>query len=173
MSPQFKLRFHPAQIVDCASRYSYQDDARVENVIGPRSKAHGHLTGEDFRELCAWKSARPKGHCARNSDVDIKAVTTIALTTSDEELRVNVLMALHGVEMRTASAILHFCGKDRYPILDIRALWSLGVEEAPKWYGFNLWWSYTEFCRQLADDARVSMRTLDRALWQYSEEQQR
>lgn len=102
----------------------------------------------------------------------MRAVTAIALATTDEQLRIGVLTALRGVEMRTASAILHFAGTDRYPILDVRALWSVGIEPAPSYYGFGLWWTYTEFCRRLADSAGVSMRTLDRALWQYSEEHQ-
>jgi len=32
---------------------------------------------------------------------------------------------------------------------------------------------YTEFLRGVARDAEVSMRTLDRALWQYSKVRQR
>jgi hypothetical protein len=172
MALDLALRFELSDIPHWASRYSYQDDSKIEEVIGPRSKAQGYLTGEDFRELCGWKSARPKKHCLLNNEADVRGVTAVALSTSDEQLRIGVLTALRGVEMRTASAILHFVGSDRYPILDVRALWSLGVEEPPNWYGFNLWWSYTEFCRGLADKAGVSMRMLDRALWQYSEEHQ-
>jgi hypothetical protein len=37
---------------------------------------------------------------------------------------------------------------------------------------FAFWWSYVNRCRDLADQARVDMRTLDRALWQYSRENQ-
>ncbi len=37
-----------------------------------------------------------------------------------------VLRFLDGVEWPTASTILHFCGARPYPILDYRALWSLG-----------------------------------------------
>jgi hypothetical protein len=32
--------------------------------------------------------------------------------------------------------------------------------------------AYTEACRALAEDAGASMRTLDRAFWQYSSEMQ-
>jgi hypothetical protein len=39
-------------------------------------------------------------------------------------------------------------------------------------YEFSFWWEYTQFCRKLAAEAGVSMRTLDRALWQYSKENQ-
>jgi hypothetical protein len=79
-------------------------------------------------------------------------------------------MSLHGVSWPTASVFLHFAGRDRYPILDYRALWSLGIEK-PIAYTFDFWWHYTLFCRKLADEAYVSMRTLDRALWQFSASQ--
>jgi hypothetical protein len=101
----------------------------------------------------------------------VRAVTAAALATPSERLRIEVLTLLCGVKWPTASVILHFCSTDRYPILDFRALWSLNVN-VPKAYGFDLWWEYTQFCRRMADEAHVSMRTLDRALWQFSKENQ-
>lgn len=60
-----------------------------------------------------------------------------------------------------------------YPILDFRALWSLGQTNTPSSYTFDFWWAYVEHARGLADEAGLRMRTLDRALWQYSKERQR
>ena len=96
----------------------------------------------------------------------------MALTTSDERLRIGVLTLLQGVEMPTASVLLHLGHRDPYPILDVRAIWSLGVDKQPSYYSFESWWAYTEKCRALADEAGVSMRVLDRALWQFSSEMQ-
>jgi hypothetical protein len=48
----------------------------------------------------------------------------------------------------------------------------LGVK-VPKKYDFEFWWAYVQFCRQLSKKCVVSMRVLDRALWQYSKEIQR
>lgn len=172
MPKPFELRFSANEVARWAGEYAYQDDSRIETVIAPRTKQQRYMTRADFMELCRWKSPRPAKHCELNSEEDIKAVTAIAFATADEKLRIDLLTALRGVEMRTASAILHFVGRDRYPILDFRALWSLGFETPPQWYGFKLWWSYTTFCRDLADREKVSMRTLDRALWAYSDENQ-
>ena len=72
-----------------------------------------------------------------------------------------------------ASTILHFTHREPYPILDFRALWSLGIEQQPAYYVFSMWWEYVATCRRLADQAGVSARELDRALWQYSKENQR
>jgi len=56
--------------------------------------------------------------------------------------------------------------------LDFRALWSLGLSE-PKQYDFQFWWTYAQFCRKLAVESNVTMRILDRALWQFSKENQK
>src|SRR5438445_691185 len=143
MSLAFNLRFSLSEIKHWADLYSYQDDTQIEQMIGPRSKAQGFFSREDFVELCGWKSKRPRKFCLLNTESEVKSATSIALVTSDERLRMDSLRSLHGVEMRTASALLHFAGRDRYPILDVRALWSLNISEAPSYYGFNLWWSYT------------------------------
>jgi hypothetical protein len=79
---------------------------------------------------------------------------------------------LRGVSWPTASVVLHFCDTRRYPILDFRALWSLGYATPPA-YNLEFWLAYTTFTRALARRRGLSMRILDRALWQYSSEHQR
>jgi len=59
-----------------------------------------------------------------------------------------------------------------FPILDVRALWSAGLDATPS-YGFALWREYTEFLRGISTDAGVTMRTVDKALWQYSKVKQK
>jgi hypothetical protein len=68
--------------------------------------------------------------------------------------------------------ILHFCDPLPFPILDYRALWSLGYPKPPS-YTYEFWSDYTAFTRELARSTGHSMRDLDRALWQYSKENQR
>ncbi len=70
-----------------------------------------------------------------------------------------------------ASVILHFFHSEPYPILDYRALWSLGIDEPP-YYKYDFWWGYVRICRDLAEANAVCMRTLDKAMWQYSKENQ-
>ena len=119
-----------------------------------------------------WKTPRTRSRCATNTEAAVVAATRTALSTEDVHQRMNVLTNLHGVAFPTASVLLHFAHWDRYPILDFRALWSLGVDEPPAAYTFEFWAAYTRECRSLAEAAGVSMRTLDRALWQYSKEHQ-
>ena len=170
MRPKFKLRFPVREIEPYARRYPYGDEA--EFLLAETVKRRGFLTREEFLAVCHWKSPRTQPRCRSNSSEFIRDVTQCALSTSSEQLRIEVLTLLAGVSWPTASVMLHFFHREPYPILDIRALWSLGCD-APKQYDFPFWESYTKFCRSLAQKAGVSMRTLDRALWQYSKEKQR
>ena len=88
-----------------------------------------------------------------------------------EESKIGALVLLKGVQFPTASVILHFCVDRTYPILDFRALWSLGIEK-PATYTVEDWVSYTKVCREMANKNAMTVRELDMALWQYSKEHQ-
>lgn len=169
---RFKLRFNKAMIPELANRYRDPGDDKILRKIGPRAKSRGYFTKEDFQDLCGWKTPRSQRWVGKNSAELIEEATRIALSTACEEIRIGVLTVLNGVSWPTASAVLHIAHEDPYPILDVRALWSLGIDNRPNFYTFDYWWDYTQFCRELANSCQVSMRTLDRALWQYSKENQ-
>jgi hypothetical protein len=122
--------------------------------------------------MCHWKTPRSKPLVESNLPEFVQAVTQTALSTPDERLLIEVLILLNGVSWPTASVLLHFGYSNLYPILDFRALWSLSIDAATIHYDFDFWWEYTLFCRQLAAEAGVTMRNLDRALWQYSDDHQ-
>jgi hypothetical protein len=169
---RFKLRFDEATIPALAKRYSFPDEDKILSEVAPRARIQGYFTKGDFEYLCRWKTQRSKSRVRKNSPKLIEDATRIALSTVHEELRIGVLTLLHGVSWPTASVVLHFAHQDPYPIIDFRALWSLGIETRPQFYTFDYWWEYTQFCRELAGRCLVSMRDLDRALWQYSKENQ-
>jgi hypothetical protein len=73
------------------------------------------------------------------------------------------------VGVPTASTLLYFAFPALYPILDVRALEALGVKPRSQ-YPISFWLGYLETCRALAAECGVSIRTLDRALWQWSKE---
>jgi hypothetical protein len=81
----------------------------------------------------------------------------------------DALVALEGVGVPTASALLFFAFPNDYPILDVRALESLGVRGRTQ-YPVSFWLDYLGACRGLARRHGVHLRTLDKALWQYSKE---
>ena len=166
----FILRLPRADVPYWSARYDAAYDADIA-ALAPAARARGYLTHDELSQLGRWKSPRIGRHLADNDSTYVEAVTATALSTPSEQLRLEVLTLLRGVGWPMASVVLHFCHADRYPILDFRALWSLGVD-VPRYYDFPFWWAYTQHCRELAAGAGVSMRELDRALWQYSKEKQ-
>jgi hypothetical protein len=166
----FRLRFSTTRIEHWASRFSDPDDDSLRLEVA-RARAAGYLRKADLVRLARWKTPRSQRRVAENPERFVREVTRAALSTPDERLRIEVLTLLSGVDWPTASVILHFCHRDPYPVLDIRALWSLGLEKAPN-YDFEFWWGYTQACRRIAARAGCSMRAVDRALWQYSKERQ-
>lgn len=97
------------------------------------------------------------------------AATRTALGHPDEAVRMEALLGLEGVGAPTASTLLFAAFPDDYPILDVRALESLGVK-ARSQYPVSFWLAYLSACRELARATGVSIRTLDKALWQHSRE---
>jgi hypothetical protein len=95
--------------------------------------------------------------------------TSRALAPADEQTRISSLLELAGVGVPTASTLLYFAFPDDYPILDVRALESLGVKPRSQ-YPVSFWLDYLDACRGLARRHGVNIRTLDKALWQHSKE---
>jgi len=53
-------------------------------------------------------------------------------------------------------------------MMDVRAFWSLGIDEEPRDWA-AVWAEYTDTCRSIAAEAKTDLRTLDRALWGFSD----
>jgi hypothetical protein len=171
MRTEFRLRFPPSEVAFWAARHACADDGAVE-AIGEEARQRGWYTRDEFLAVSRWKSARTHILCERNTEAAVVEATRLALHVHDQPSRVTAITTLQGVGFPTASVLLHFAHGDPYPIIDNRVLWSLSVDPPPTAHSFEFWWQYVGTCRTLADEAGVSMRTLDRALWQYSKEQQ-
>ena len=167
---RFKLRFPEHQLEYWAKRNRGDLAALVK--IGRNARSRGYLNRDEFLSLCLVKSQRSKSRCASNSEELVREVTEISFSAKSERVQIQALSILVGVSWPSASFILHFCSKHKYPILDFRALWSLSINNPPV-YTFQFWHEYTEYCRDLADRNGMTMRRLDSALWQYSKEKQK
>jgi len=169
----FKLRFNKKAISKWARRHPSEENVKAVSELPPIIKSKGFYSKEELQEFCYWKSPRTQSRVAQNPADYVEAITRVALSTPNERLRIEVLRLLHGVNWPSASVLLHFGHQEPYPILDFRALWSLGIDNRQFTYNFDLWWEYTQFCRKLAQETGLSMRELDRALWQYSKRNQK
>jgi DNA-binding transcriptional regulator YhcF (GntR family) len=168
--PEFLLRLPLAELRDVAARYPVVDDPEIE-AISRATRERGYYTREDFLKVSRWKGVQVRPRREENDEETVLEVTRLALTTPIERLRIEALTLLHGVTWPSASVLLHFGHREPYPILEPRALWSFGIERPPEKYEFEFWWGYVQVCRSLAEETGVDMRTLDRALWQFSKEQ--
>ncbi len=166
------LRFGIEQIQDLSDRYSYRLSDSSIRALAVDIQTQGYLTKDQLLKLAKWKSPRSARHILKNSEQFVVEVTGFTMMAGEERSRVESLTLLSGISWPTASAILHLFHRDPYPILDFRALWSVSLE-VPLVYRFDFWWQYADFCRSTAASANVDMRTLDRALWQYSKENQK
>ena len=162
----FELRFNKKRLGKYSSRYEYQTDEILDGIV-ISAKEKNFLTKDEFLKICAWKTPRSKPKCASNSEEFIKEITHISLTTKSDQLRIEILTLLNGVGWPTASTLLHFCHKEGFPILDFRALDSLGLDKVPT-YNYAFWKEYTTYCRYLGKELSLDLRTIDRGLWQYS-----
>lgn len=151
--------------------YRDTDGDQFENEIKVWLKDHRYLDKERFVEIGRWKSKRPSKWYRSNSDSLVREITQFSFATDNEEARIKSLLVLSGVSYPLASTILHFAFPDKYPIMDFRALWSLGWEQ-PKVYSFAFWQEYCGKIRRISEDTGVSVRTVDKALWEYSKRNQ-
>jgi hypothetical protein len=134
-----------------------------------RRRARGalYLTRGDLRWVGEWKTPRIRPEIARNTEAGVQGVTAAAFLARGDQTRLRLLLGLRGVGVAVASVVLHFAEPGRYPIYDVRvraALRRIGVRRRfpPTPAG---WVAYAAVVRDLAARHRVSLRTLDKALW--------
>lgn len=133
-----------------------------------RRASRGYLRYHELYDLVYWKLKRLRW-VDKNPEFFVRRITSEVFRLDDDREKLNKLTSLYGVGQSVASAILHFCDQERYPILDQHVLRSLAIDEKDL-YGpkYPFWQRYVNFCRVEAERYNVSMRTLDRALWKYS-----
>jgi hypothetical protein len=134
-----------------------------------RRRARGalYLTRTELGWIGEWKTPRIRPQIARNREAGVRGLTEAAFLARDDATRLRLLLGLRGVGTAVASVVLHFAEPARYPIYDVRvraALRRLGVRRRfpPTAAG---WIAYAAALRGLAARYRVSLRTLDKALW--------
>lgn len=174
-----KPRFTLADIPNLRTRYNADHPDEDCNLMRRRDRirSDGYMTVADLKAVCLWKAPRASGHADKNTTGEVREITQVAFAAKCERVRIEALRLLHGVNYPTASVILHFFHREAYPIVDFRALWSLRIPQPPQ-YTFEFWWDYVNTCRRLFAKAQsrfpsLTLRELDRALWQYSKENQR
>ena len=168
---KYILKPKPSELKTLSKKY-FELDYSDKNVLKEKArnfvKEKGCLNKKIFYEICRWKSTRQTKRYQENNEADIKEITKFAFSTKSERLRIDSLTLLSGVQYPTASALLHICFKNRYPILDFRALWSLSVDISKVTINYELWSSYCSYCKTTSKKYGLDLEALDQALWTYS-----
>ena len=134
----------------------------------------GYLLKDELQEMGKWKHRALPSHIDKNPPGHVEKITAEAFSPGDDWEKLNKLISyyggLDGVRESVASVILHLYDPNKYPILDEHALRSVGIKEkyvhGPK---YPFWQEYVDLCLAEAERYDVPMRTLDRALYKYSE----
>lgn len=164
----FVLQFDPALILELAVRYDYEDDTEALNA--GKSIASGNYSRANLEVIFRWKTGgRGISRLSRNTDAEIADALRLAIAACTERSAIAVLCGLNGVGIPVASAIMTVVDPQRFTIIDFRALEALGFS-APPVTTIDFYLVYLRKCRELADQFKVALRTLDRAMWQWSKE---
>ncbi|HML10349.1 MAG TPA: hypothetical protein VK432_05770 [Stellaceae bacterium] len=142
------------------------DDDAIE--AGKRIR-NGEFTKSNLKVIYEWKNGDSRFYKSKlepmfdsNSPQEIESVLKTVNTADTSVAAINALSRLKGIKIPTASAILAHLYPERFTVTDIRALNALGVRDIE--VAFYL--LYNQFCLDLAKNYGVSVRDLDRALWQ-------
>lgn len=141
--------------------YSYP---KPDPIVERRSDC---LSYEAFIKIAEWKTERQKARYPLNRGY-VEDVTALAFRQTDEARKIALLCTMNGVHVPVASALLHFGHDASYPIMDryaVQTLWRSGATACQIWN----WPRYVDECRAAAAYYGVSVRDLDKALWQLPE----
>jgi hypothetical protein len=134
-------------------------------------KGAGRFTRAEFLAMCRWKSPRSRRHYERNSAQMIRRVSRAVLATRSERERMSRLIALPGVSVATASAILTLIDPRRYGVLDIRCwqilfrIRSVSGNERGRAFTVSQWEQYLKRLRGHARALGASARMIEYTLF--------
>jgi thermostable 8-oxoguanine DNA glycosylase len=137
------------------------------NVIGPEVRKRGHLSFDEFYEICMWKSARQKQRYLKNKGI-VEEASKKAFAEKDERQQMEMLCKLDGVGIPTASALLTVVWPEEYAVIDIRCLEILEErfgQKLGKSISINTWQNYLSLMRKWAEENKTTPRKLDMALF--------
>lgn len=140
------------------------------------ARIRGYMQKEDLIAVCNWKSPRARHLCLQNHGNSVVGASRVAFATKDEAERMHALVALSGVSVPMASAILSAYDPGRYGVIDIRvwqALHTYGKVVANK-EGINLtidnWLEYLNLLRAAAKRNGKTARAAEQALFFHHKE---
>ena len=180
MVAYFQLQPSETDLQQLADEYWQKTGEKEQNLEKAAFEAGEAIRNGDFslanlEAIVRWKSERVVHYLIGNSNEKIKRALAIAASPqTSTDAAVKALLELHGVDLPVASAILSAIFPERYTVLDFRALEALGHAR----HDVRFYEEYLAFCKRLAESnivqpqselpAPTSLRTIERALWEWS-----
>ena len=180
MVAYFQLQPEEEELQELAEQYwekSGEKEHELESAAFEAGEAirKGDYSLANVEAIVRWKSERAVQYLIGNSNEKIRRVLSVAASPeSNTENAVMALLELKGIDITLASAILAAIFPDRYSVLDYRSLEALGHSR----HDVHFYEEYLAFCKRLAESnivrpqselpAPTPLRTLDRALWEWS-----
>lgn len=158
----------------CLFHNKYSD---TKPLIASLNHVHeiGYFTRSEFLTMCKWKEPRERRrqNWASNTENEVQILSATAFGAPDEARRILHLCRLRGVGIPVASAFLALIDPERYGVIDIR-VWQLlalynEVDYDPDGRTLQVlhWLDYLDKIRLWADELKVSVRTIERTLFQH------
>jgi hypothetical protein len=183
MVSYFQLQAPETELQELAEHYWKQAGEREQALEkaafdAGESIRNGDFTLANLEAIVRWKSERAVQYLIGNSNEKIRRALVVATAPeASTETAMNALVELHGVDLPVASAILAAIYPERYTVLDFRVLEALGHAR----HDVHFYEEYVAFCKRLAESnivqpqsnlpAPTPLRTLDRALWEWTRSQ--
>jgi hypothetical protein len=180
MVAYFQLQPAESELQQLAEQYwqkSGEKEHELEKAAFEAGEAirNGDYSLANLEAIVRWKSERAVQYLIGNSDEQVRHVLAVAAAPeSSTESAIKALLELHGVDICVASAILAAIYPERYTVLDYHVLEAVGYAR----HDVHFYEEYLAFCKRLADSNIVKpqsalpgpapLRTLDRALWEWS-----
>jgi hypothetical protein len=164
----------PSLLSACLVHDEYPDTAPLIASLS-HVRERGYFTRSEFLSMCKWKEPRERRRqdWAANTEDEVRMLSARAFGASDEARRILHLCRLRGVGIPVASAFLTLVDPERYGVIDIR-VWQLlalyqEVDYDPDGSALQVlhWLDYLDKIRLWADELKVSVRTIERTLFQH------
>ncbi len=181
MVAYFQLQPAEAELQELADEYWKKVGEKGQELEKAAFEAgesirNGDYTLANLEAIVRWKSERAVHVLIGNSNEKIRRVLGVAANPeATTETAMRALLELNGVDIPLGSAILAAIYPERYTVLDFRALEALGHAR----HDVRFYEEYLAFCKRLADSnivkaqsdlpAPTPLRTLDRALWEWTQ----
>jgi hypothetical protein len=144
-------------------------EQKDRDALAAGDRLRTRLSVEDFQALVEWKTNnRGFTRLDKNTDAEVLDAIRLALDAKCPRSAIAVLIGLDGVGVPVASAIMTMLKPESHTVIDFRALETLGYKGDYSSISFYL--RYLDYCTKLANKWGMSLRNLDRALWQWSKD---